>query len=232
MKRLSSINLSRISFRSFLFSCSMFFACAHTHAASFSLSKILTMGMLFVASQTQGNNHPEVSLGLTDSNNSLQIHSYDNEVMNNSNLTNSYPAFTGCNNDTFSPSTLRLIDSEGNSVQCSFKATDYDDADIICTYGNLKKQNSSLAMCNKNNKCVMLPMSYEKNEPDKFDLVQWLGLGFITIGVPIFVILRIIFPDPREEREKKQREKITLLEAELSVYKQQTATLPSNHGEK
>ena len=231
MKRLPSINLSRIPFRSFLLSCSLFFACASTHATGLGLSKLLTMGLLFVASQTQGNNHPEVSLGLTDPNNSLQIHSYDNDIMNSSNVTNSYTALTVFNNETFNPSTLRLIDSEGKSVQCSFKATDCDNADIRCTYGELKKTNSSLAMCD-NNKCVMLSMSYKKNEPDEFGLVDWLLVGFIAVGIPAGAILILCCPDRGEEDRKKQRERIKLLEATLSTYEQQTETLPSNHGEK
>ena len=168
MKRLPSINLSRIYFRSFLLSCSMFFACANTHAAGLGLSKLLTMGLLFVASQTQGNNHPEVSLGLTDPNNSLQIHSYDNDIMNNSNLTNSYTTLTVCNNETFSPSTLRLIDSEGNSVECSFEANKYKyGASIDCDYDDLKKRNLILATCDDSNKCVMLPLPTTGSTADK-----------------------------------------------------------------
>ena len=81
MKRLSSINLSRISFRFFLFSCSMFFACANTHATGLSISKILTMGMLFVASQTQGNNHPSVSLGVSGGNSSPRIYDLDHDFI-------------------------------------------------------------------------------------------------------------------------------------------------------
>ena len=169
MKKLPSINLSRISFRSFLFSCSLFFACANTHAAPSSLFKILTMGMLFVAGQTQGNNHPEVGLqGLIDSNNSLGIHNYDNEVMNNSNLTNRYTALTGCNNETFSPSMLRLIDSDGNSVECSFEANKYEGgARIRCGYDDLKKRNLILATCDDSNKCAMLPLPTTGSTADK-----------------------------------------------------------------
>ena len=221
MKRLSSINLSRISFRSFLFSCSMFFACANTHAASFSLSKILTMGMLFVASQTQGNNHPEVcSMGLTGVNNPLEIHSCGNEVMNNSNLTNSYTALTVCNNDTFSPSTLRLIDSEGNSVECSFEARKRKfAADISCKYKDLKVQNLSLATCDDNNKCVMLPM------PDKTptsDYVVWSILGFYCVFFPTLIISLCIC-NPREayeRKERQERERVKLLEVTVKRYEQ------------
>ena len=193
MKRLSSINLFRISFRPFLFSCSLFFACAHTHAAPFSPSKILAMGMLFVVSKTQGNTPPEVSLGLTDSNNSLGIQSYDNEVMNHSNLTNSYTVLTGCNNETFSPSTLRLIDAEGNSVECSWKSS-YSKYDYIyktgisCTHDNLKNQRLSLAMCD-NNECVMLPM-LAPADVTIHETFCMVGIGVFLCGKTVLLCMK------------------------------------------
>ena len=216
MKRLPSINLSRIYFRSFLLSCSMFFACANTHATGLGLSKLLTMGLLLVASQTQGNNHPEVSLGLTDPNNSPQINSYDNGVMNSSNLTNSYTTLTVYNNETFSPSTLRLIDPEGNSAQCSFESNDHYKADIRCIYGELKRQNLSLVTCDDKG-CVILPMPYKA---DELGFEDWLALGTVTVVLPAIVILAILCPNLREEREKKERERVKGLEVNLKKYEQ------------